>query len=508
MPRPLLTQRPGSGMLLRRFKMHPLCSSPPALSIPSCTSPLSTTAELMPRRFFGGGKMTGGVKRLTDITASLKSFEKWTLRRGTRDSLGKLLPDVHPLVWEYVAQLHRKYRALLALQELPGAAGGRAEDFLRGEVRNRLTEKPFSWIRWQQTYLTEVDETADVAKLVDEIDGIVGECETLTEAVADRSGASSEASLAPQQREELRALYEEELTNALAKLQRDHLEIILAAITRRVAASDLLGSSSRTWTIEVSGKAGGEEASLFAAELLDLIRHYAQNMHDWKVETVPEENAAGVAAPSTTKILVIGDGVYRHLRHEIGVHKVQRVPVTDHDGKMQTSTALLTMMPVLDPVAVDVREEDCKFDFVRGSGPGGQGMQSSSNCCVLTHKPSGISVKCHQTRSALGNKELALQMVAHQILARKVKEAQSEQDAAWQNQWFSGERSEKMRTYNFPQNRVTDHRIGRDFPLVTFMDGSGKLIAELHGEMNAADDLNATDVVLRRHIDAEFGSDC
>uniref|UniRef100_A0A0A9YWZ8 Peptide chain release factor 1 n=1 Tax=Lygus hesperus TaxID=30085 RepID=A0A0A9YWZ8_LYGHE len=124
-------------------------------------------------------------------------------------------------------------------------------------------------------------------------------------------------------------------------------------------------------------------------------------------------------------LVVHGDNVYRYFHHEIGVHKVQRVPVTNAAGKMQTSTACVTLMPVLDPLSVNVREEECKIDYVRGSGPGGQGMQSSSNCVVLTHLPSGIRVKCHQSRSALGNKELALQSVANEILTRRVREQKS-----------------------------------------------------------------------------------
>jgi peptide chain release factor 1 len=440
--------------------------------------------------------MTGGVKKVSDLTASIATYEGWTLRPGTRDALRKAFPDTHLLVFEYIVSLHRMYQSLLALQEKPEASG-RMEDYLRGEVKNVLTKSPFSLVRWQQIYLNEIDDTAEVAKLLNDIDVTVGECAAL----------APSADMTSEQVAEMKAMFEEELAESLEKLEKNYLQDLHAIIHRRVAASDVLGSVSRTWILEVSGKAGGEEASIFAGELLDYFKNYGKNMHGWSVEPVEEETAAGASVPNLSKLRFVGDGVYRHFRHEIGVHKVQRVPVTDADGKMQTSTAVVTMMPVLDPIAVDVREEDCRFDFVRGSGPGGQGMQSSSNCCVLLHKPSGINVKCHQSRSALGNKEIAMQMVAQQILVARVKEAQSEQDAAWANQWFSGERSEKMRTYNFPQNRVTDHRLGRDFPLATFLDGSGKLLLELHDSMNVVDDLLSTDAALRRHLRGKFGSD-
>lgn len=440
--------------------------------------------------------MTGGVRKTSDIAASIALYEGWTLQPGTRDALKKKFPEMHLLVWQYVASLHKMYHSLLTLQERPEASG-RMEDFLRAEVKNVLTKSSFSFVRWQQIYQNEVDDTTEVAKILNAIDVTVGE----------RAALAPSSDMTADQVAEMKSMFDEELADSLEKLATRHLQDLQAVIHRRVAAFDVLGSSSRTWIVEVAGKAGGEEASIFASELLEILKNYAKNVHEWNVEAVEEENAAGASIPNACKLRFTGDGVYRHLRHEIGVHKVQRVPVTDADGKMQTSTAVVTMMPVLDPIAVNVREEDCRFEFVRGSGPGGQGMQSSSNCCVLLHKPTGIHVKCHQSRSALGNKEIALQMVAQQILAAKVKESQNEQDAAWANQWFSGERSEKMRTYNFPQNRVTDHRLGRDFPLATFLDGTGKLFLELHDSMNAVDDLVSTDATLRRHLEGKFGSD-
>ncbi|EPY30543.1 peptide chain release factor 1 [Strigomonas culicis] len=279
---------------------------------------------------------------------------------------------------------------------------------------------------------------------------------------------------------------------------------------RRLRSEDVVGSSSKTWTCTVAGKAGGEEAGLFASELAEMFKAYAKEFREMRVSSGEDadQEASGTGegtVSGTFKFQLTGNDVYRNFHHEIGVHKVQRVPVTDAAGKMQTSTAVFTMMPVLDPVAVNVHESDCKIDFVRGSGPGGQGMQSSSNCVVLTHKPTGISVKCHQSRSALGNKELALQMVAQQILAQKVREQHSSLHAAWSSQWSSGERSDKMRTYNYPQNRVTDHRLGKDYSLSTFMERGSGLVG-LHDEFNDINDREQLCSVLLKHIKNEFGS--
>ncbi|CUG87586.1 peptide chain release factor-like protein, putative [Bodo saltans] len=299
----------------------------------------------MGRRHFGGGKMTGGVRKTSDIAASIALYEGWTLQPGTRDALKKKFPEMHLLVWQYVASLHKMYHSLLTLQERPEASG-RMEDFLRAEVKNVLTKSSFSFVRWQQIYQNEVDDTTEVAKILNAIDVTVGE----------RAALAPSSDMTADQVAEMKSMFDEELADSLEKLATRHLQDLQAVIHRRVAAFDVLGSSSRTWIVEVVGKAGGEEASIFASELLEILKNYAKNVHEWNVEAVEEENAAGASIPNACKLRFTGDGVYRHLRHEIGVHKVQRVPVTDADGKMQTSTAVVTMMPVLDPIAVNVRD--------------------------------------------------------------------------------------------------------------------------------------------------------
>ncbi|KAH9599505.1 Peptide chain release factor [Trypanosoma melophagium] len=437
---------------------------------------------------FGAGGTQGGVKKVTQGTTI--SYTKWALVDGARAILA---PIHHPLVTEYFIRLNQKRIFLEKLQEQ-----GDTDALL--QLKNKVDGKPFDNVQWNIQYRDELD-------VAEEISGYLLK---INDNVILKNQLHSQKNLTKED-QDLLPVVEEDINDLLNRV-KDMDDQVNRSMGRRLESGDALGSSSRTWIIEVAGKAGGEEASLFAGELAEMYRAYATLKREWDVESAEEKGdtdnpSSGAPAVATTgaKFQVTGDGVYRSMRHEIGVHKVQRVPITDQDGKMQTSTAVVTLMPVLDPVSVNVHEEDCKFEFVRGSGPGGQGMQSSSNAVCLTHKPSGISVKCHKSRSALGNKELALQMVAQQLLARRVKDQNSSLHDAWRNQWSSGERSDKMRTYNYPQNRVTDHRLGKDFPLRSFMEG-GEALKELHDELNALDDTHLLVTVLLRHIEGEFGS--
>lgn len=428
---------------------------------------------------FGAGGTQGGVKKLA---AAKIDYSNWMLGDKTRSLIS---PLHHPLVTEYLMRLNEKRIQIERWQE------EQVSNPDTPPLLNKVDSSPFDYVRWNTTYRDEVDVAERAASVLRQ----------LNENVALRDQLQSKGERNEGDEEMLEMVTEDvaSLTEQLRAMDSD----IDTLMERRIGSDDVVGSSANVWNISVEGKAGGEEANLFAAELAEMFRAYAVECRKLKVRPVEKEEGGEVSL--LNEFQVSGERVYRAFHHEIGVHKVQRVPVTDAAGKMQTSTAVFTMMPVLDPVSVDVLESDCKIDFVRGSGPGGQGMQSSSNCVVLTHKPSGISVKCHQSRSALGNKELALQMVAQQILARRVKEQNSSMHEAWQNQWSSGERSDKMRTYNYPQNRVTDHRIGKDYPLASFMD-HGKGLEGLHDELNALSDREQVNSVLLKHIVGEFGS--
>lgn len=444
----------------------------------------------------------GGVKRIS-LTYNSTGYTNWFLHEHTRDELFRALPKVHPMLYEYICRLHLRARYLDAVvQRVTSEATSQssanmmqvAEDHIRALEGPTASAEPFRFSKWQQLYTDALDETEEFFKLFNELnDNIVMFHDT--QRLINESNGNGDAA-------ELLAMTSEEIDVLISKLQPREEELVRLA-KQCVSAADVIGRSSRTWVLEVVGRAGGEEASLFAEELREVYKHYAEHQ-EWRWEPVMEESAATGTVESKTKLQLTGDSIYSHIKHEIGVHKVQRVPVTGHgDGKMQTSTAVVTLMPVLDPVNVNVNESDCTIDFVRGSGPGGQGMQSSSNACVLTHRPSGITVKCHQSRSALGNKELALQMVAQQLLQQQAKAQQDSQDSVWANQWSSGERSEKLRTYNFPQNRVTDHRLGKDYPLGSFLEGRREM-QELHDAMNAVHETHATEVALRKTVDEHF----
>ncbi|KAG5500222.1 hypothetical protein JIQ42_04557 [Leishmania sp. Namibia] len=431
------------------------------------------------RLLFGAGGTQGGVKKLSAVKVD---YCDWALKESTRALIGSLH---HPLVTEYLIRLHEKRVALDKWQE--ESMG----DTKANALANSVDGSPFDYIRWKTKYRDELDVAEKVSVLLRQLDENVKLSDQLQSKSARTEGD-----------DEMLDMVKEDIATLTDQLRLLDGEVN-AVMELRIGSDDMVGSATDIWNINVEGKAGGEEASLFAAELAEMYRMYATEFCKWKVRPLAKDD--GSEAANSNAFQVCGEGVYRRLHHEIGVHKVQRVPVTDAAGKMQTSTAVFTMMPVLDPVSVDVHERDCKIDFVRGSGPGGQGMQSSSNCVVLTHKPSGISVKCHQSRSALGNKELALQMVAQQILEQRVKEQNSSLHKAWQNQWSSGERSDKMRTYNYPQNRVTDHRIGKDYALSSFMErGSG--LKSLHEELNDINDREQLANVLLRHIKGGFGS--
>ncbi|KAG5502879.1 hypothetical protein JKF63_04649 [Porcisia hertigi] len=431
------------------------------------------------RLLFGAGGTQGGVKKVSAVRVD---YCNWVLKESTRALIDSIH---HPLVTEYLIRLHEKRVALEKWQE-KSVTDTRAEALF-----NSVDGSPFDYVRWNTKYRDELDVAEKASIVLRQLDENVILRDQLQSKCARSEG---EDEMFDMVKEDIAML-----TDQLQSLDGD----LNAVMERRIGSEDMVGSSTNTWNIKIEGKAGGEEASLFAAELAEMYRAYATEVRKWKVRPVPKEDGSETA--NSNEFQVCGEGVYRNMHHEIGVHKVQRVPVTDAAGKMQTSTAVFTMMPVLDPVSVDVHESDCKIDFVRGSGPGGQGMQSSSNCVVLTHRPSGISVKCHQSRSALGNKELALQMVAQQILAQRVKEQSSSLHKAWQSQWSTGERSDKMRTYNYPQNRVTDHRIGKDYALSSFMErGSG--LQGLHDQLNSISDQEQVTNVLLKHIKGGFGS--
>jgi peptide chain release factor 1 len=210
--------------------------------------------------------------------------------------------------------------------------------------------------------------------------------------------------------------------------------------------------------MEIRAATGGEEAALFAAELFRMYTHYADRMR-WRCEIL-SSNQTGIGGLKEAIFSVSGKNVFGRLKYESGVHRVQRVPITEGSGRIHTSTVTVAVLPEAEEVEVSIDPKDLKIDVFRSSGPGGQSVNTTDSAVRVTYIPTGIVVTCQDEKSQHKNKARALRVLRSRLLAQKEEEQAREISAARRNQVGTGERSERIRTYNFPQNRVTDHRIG------------------------------------------------
>ena len=220
-------------------------------------------------------------------------------------------------------------------------------------------------------------------------------------------------------------------------------------------------NDSRDIILEVKAGEGGEESALFAGDLLRMYLRYAERQ-GWKTEVL-DETATGLGGVKDATVAVKGkgaDGVWSRLKYEGGVHRVQRVPVTESQGRIHTSAAGVLVVPEAEPVEVQVNDNDLRVDVYRSSGPGGQSVNTTDSAVRITHLPTGIVVSCQNEKSQLQNKEAAMRVLRSRLLAAAEAEADAKASAERRSQVRTVDRSERVRTYNFPENRISDHRVG------------------------------------------------
>lgn len=287
------------------------------------------------------------------------------------------------------------------------------------------------------------------------------------------------ASLSDMADPEMRELAEEELARLREELPRAEHTLALAMLPRDAA-------DTRPAMLEIRAGTGGDEAALFAADLYRMYERFAAEQ-GWRVEMI-SANASDIGGFKEVVANVAGQGVFAKLKYESGVHRVQRVPVTESGGRIHTSAATVAVLPEPDEVDVQIEDKDLKIDIYRASGAGGQHVNTTDSAVRITHLPSGLVVICQDERSQHKNKAKAMQVLRARLYEKMRDEAQGEEAAARKAMVGSGDRSERIRTYNFPQGRVTDHRINltlHRLPEILEGPGLGELVDALTAEDQA-----------------------
>ena len=263
--------------------------------------------------------------------------------------------------------------------------------------------------------------------------------------------------------EEMREMAKEELSDAKKRIEELEQQLKILLLPKDP-------NDDKNVIVEIRAGAGGDEAALFASELYRMYVHYAERQH-WKVELI-NVSESGIGGMKEVEFMITGQGAYSKLKYESGVHRVQRVPVTESGGRVHTSTVTVAVLPEAEEVDVHIDMNDVRVDVFRASGNGGQCVNTTDSAVRMTHIPTGIVVTCQNEKSQLKNKEQALKVLYARVYERERRAHDAAISADRRSQVGTGDRSERIRTYNFPQRRVTDHRIGLTLHKIdAIMDG-------------------------------------
>lgn len=309
-----------------------------------------------------------------------------------------------------------------------------------------------------------VNDQEKFRKLMKEQSSLVPLIETYTEYKnCKKNIEDSLAILDEETDEELKEMAKEELNESKARVEELEHELKILLLPKDP-------NDDKDIVVEIRAGAGGEEAALFAAELFRMYVHYAQ-ARGWKVEVLSGDET-GIGGMKEVEFMVKGQGAYSIMKYESGVHRVQRIPVTESNGRIQTSTASVAVMPEAEEVDIHIDEKDIRIDVMRASGNGGQCVNTTDSAVRLTHYPTGIVIYSQTEKSQIQNKEKAFALLRAKLYDIETQKAHDAEADARRSQIGTGDRAEKIRTYNFPQGRVTDHRIGLTlYKLDKIMDG-------------------------------------
>ena len=344
------------------------------------------------------------------------------------------------------------------------------------------------------------DRLEDLVLRYEEVMNLLSEPDVANDNARFRSLMKEQAELAPiveaykeysahkQNIEDSLALLEEETDEEMKELAKEELNDSKAEVERLEQELKILllpkdPNDDKNVIVEIRAGAGGEEAALFAAEIYRMYVHYVES-RGWKVELL-EADETGIGGMKNIEFMVKGTGAYSILKYESGVHRVQRVPETESQGRIQTSTCSVAVMPEAEEVDVHIDEKDIRIDVMRASGNGGQCVNTTDSAVRLTHYPTGIVIYSQTEKSQLQNKEKAFALLRAKLYDLELQKQQDAEAAERRSQIGTGDRAEKIRTYNFPQGRVTDHRINLTlYKLDKIMDGD---IQEILDALIAAD---------------------